>query len=109
MPAGHEEIRREHGYHPLRVLRIVDETSDTRSFVLDVPDDVRELFRYRPGQFCTFRVRLDGAEFLRSYSMSSAPETDEHLTVTVKRVPNGVVSNWLHDTVVENDILDATR
>jgi ferredoxin-NADP reductase len=109
MSAGHEEIRREHGYHPLRVRRIVDETPDTRSFVLDVPQDLRDLFGYRPGQFCTFRVRVDGAEVLRSYSMSSAPETDEHLTVTVKRVPGGVVSNWLHDTVAENDILEATR
>jgi ferredoxin-NADP reductase len=109
MAARHDEIRREHGYHPLRVRRVVHETPDTRSFVLDVPEDLRDLFRYRPGQFCTFRVRLDGAEFLRSYSMSSAPESDEHLTVTVKRVPNGVVSNWFNDTVAENDILDVSK
>ena len=82
----HDQVRRAHGYHPLRVKRIVQETADTRSFVLDVPEELGETFRYRPGQFCTFRVHIDGDEYLRSYSMSSAPETDGDLTVTVKRV-----------------------
>ncbi|HWC84789.1 MAG TPA: ferredoxin--NADP reductase [Pseudonocardiaceae bacterium] len=107
--AEHQNIRWEHGYHRLRVARIVQETGDTRSFVLDVPEELRGLFRYRPGQFCTFRVPVDGVAHLRSYSMSSAPETDQHLTVTVKRVPGGVVSNWLNDTVAEDDVLEVTR
>ena len=34
------------------------------------------MYRYRPGQFCTFRVRVDDDEHFRCYSMSSAPETD---------------------------------
>jgi ferredoxin-NADP reductase len=105
----HDLIRREHGYHPLRVKRIVQETADTRSFVLEVPDDLADLFVYRPGQFCTFRVPIDGDEQLRSYSMSSAPETDGDLTVTVKRVPQGLVSNWFHDHVSEGDVLEATK
>lgn len=99
----------DHGYHELRVKRVVSETADTRSFVLDVPESLAETFRYRSGQFCTFRVRIDGQEFLRSYSMSSAPETDTDLTVTVKRVPTGVVSNWFNDEVSEGDVLQVTR
>jgi ferredoxin-NADP reductase len=77
--------------------------------VLDVPDDLRETFRYRPGQFCTFRVRADGNEQLRSYSMSSSAETDNDLTVTVKRVAGGVVSNWFLDHVREGDVLEVTK
>jgi 3-ketosteroid 9alpha-monooxygenase subunit B len=91
------------------VKRVVDETGDTRSFVLDVPPDLQEAFRYRPGQFCTFRVRVDGSDELRCYSMSSAPETDDDLTVTVKRVPGGLVSNWLNDQVSVGDVLPVTR
>ncbi|MBW3562632.1 MAG: hypothetical protein KY437_09055, partial [Actinobacteria bacterium] len=85
--ADHDEVRRRHGYHPLTVREVVQETADTCSFVLGVPDDVRDLFGYRPGQFCTFRVHVGDDEHLRCYSMSSAPETDPELTVTVKRVP----------------------
>jgi 3-ketosteroid 9alpha-monooxygenase subunit B len=104
-----KDVRREHGYHALPVKRVVQETADTRSYVLDVPDDLRDTFRYRSGQFCTFRVHLGGEEHLRSYSMSSAPETDADLTVTVKRVPGGLISNWFNDEVAEGDVLELTK
>lgn len=104
-----EDIRRAHGFHALPVKAVVQETGDTRSFVLAVPGDLSEVFRYRPGQFCAFRVRVGDDEHLRSYSMSSAPEIDRDLTVTVKRVPGGLVSNWLHDNVSEGAVLEATR
>jgi 3-ketosteroid 9alpha-monooxygenase subunit B len=104
-----KDVRREHGYHAMPVKRVVQETADTRSYVLDVPDDLRDTFRYRSGQFCTFRVHLGGEEHLRSYSMSSAPETDADLTVTVKRVPGGLISNWFNDEVAEGDVLELTK
>jgi 3-ketosteroid 9alpha-monooxygenase subunit B len=107
--ADHDDIRRKHGYHALRVKRIVHETDDTRSYALEIPDELAETFRYRPGQFCTFRVHVDGEELARSYSMSSAPETDDDLTVTVKRVQDGAVSNWFNDHVAEADVLEVTK
>jgi ferredoxin-NADP reductase len=41
--------------------------------------------------------------------MSSAPETDSDLTVTVKRVPGGLISNWFLDRVAVGDHLETTR
>jgi 3-ketosteroid 9alpha-monooxygenase subunit B len=104
-----ETPRPRRGYHPLRVAEVRQETPDTRSFVFEVPDDARDLFAYRAGQFCTFRLRIGDEQQLRCYSMSSAPETDERLTVTVKRVPGGVVSNWLHDHVAPGDVVEASQ
>ena len=47
------------------------ETADASSFVLEVPDDLRDTFAYEAGQFCTFRVRgRRRARYLRCYSMS---------------------------------------
>jgi ferredoxin-NADP reductase len=106
---GHDPVLRQHGYHPLRVKEVVRETHDACSFVLDVPPDLAETFRYRPGQFCTFRVHVDDEEQFRSYSMSSAPETDADLTVTVKRVQGGVVSNYLLDHVSAGVVLELTK
>ncbi len=106
---GHDPVLRQHGYHRLSVRQVVRETHDASSFVLDVPPDLTETFRYRPGQFCTFRVHVGGEEQLRSYSMSSAPGTDADLTVTVKRVAGGVVSNFLLDQVSAGDVLELTK
>ena len=105
----HDPVLREHGYHTLRVKKVVPETAEASSFVMDVPEGLRETFRYRPGQFCTFRVVAEGEQQLRSYSMSSAPETDDDLTVTVKRVAGGVVSNWLLDHVRDGAVLELTK
>ena len=95
-----------HAFHRATVTRVIKETADARTFVL-APHE--ETFPYRAGQYCTFRVRVDGEELFRSYSMSSAPETDAELMTTVKRVPGGKVSNWLLDNVVEGDELTMTR
>ena len=105
----HTPVLREHGYHRLRVKDVVAETHDASSFVLDVPEELRSLFGYRPGQFCTFRVHIDGDEQLRSYSMSSAPDTDDDLTVTVKRVAGGLVSNWFLDHLGPGAVIEATK
>jgi len=104
----HDEVIRRHGFHPVAVKDVITETADTRSFVLDIPAELLDAFRYRPGQFCSFRVRFGDDELVRCYSMSSAPETDPDLTVTVKRVPGGAVSNWFNDDVSAGDVLEVT-
>jgi 3-ketosteroid 9alpha-monooxygenase subunit B len=99
---------RDHGFHPLRVARVVRETAEATSFVLDVPDALRDAFAYEAGQFLTFRLRVDGEAHLRCYSMSSSPAVDAELQVTVKRVPGGVVSNWMIDTLGPGRVVEAT-
>lgn len=103
------DAARDHAFHPLRVHRVVRETADASSFVLEIPPELRRVFSYEAGQFCTFRVWIDGQPHLRSYSMSSAPMVDRDFQVTVKRVPGGVVSNWMNDTLAPGDIVEATR
>ncbi|MGW6421591.1 2Fe-2S iron-sulfur cluster-binding protein [Nocardia sp. NPDC055053] len=88
------------------VTRVVAESPDARTFVLAPHNGP---LSYRAGQFCTFRVTVDGTELFRSYSMSSAPETDTELMTTVKRVPGGAVSNWLLDTITEGDEVELSR
>jgi len=99
---------RDHGFHPLRVAKVVRETADASSFVLDVPLEIADGFAYEAGQFLTFRADIDGVQHLRCYSMSSSPLVGDELQVTVKRVPGGVVSNWMIDTLVVGTEIDAT-
>ncbi|MFK7894558.1 MAG: 2Fe-2S iron-sulfur cluster-binding protein [Myxococcota bacterium] len=96
-------------FHPLTVARVIDETHDTRSFVLDIPANLQETFRYKAGQFCTFQAVIDGEQVGRCYSMSSSPDTDDALTVTVKRVDGGRMSNWMNDTLGAGDSVEVLR
>jgi 3-ketosteroid 9alpha-monooxygenase subunit B len=102
MPPGHD-------YHRLEIVDIVDETADTRSFVLAIPPALAETFAYTAGQFCTFRATIDGESVVRCYSMSSSPDTGDPFTTTVKRVPAGRMSNWMNDALSRGDSLEVMR
>jgi ferredoxin-NADP reductase len=97
---------RDHGFHRLRVDRVVRETHDTVSLVLEVPSELSDTFAYRSGQFCNLRVQIDDMSEMRCYSMSSSPALAEAMAVTVKRVPGGIVSNWINDRVRAGDMVD---
>src|SRR5262249_5779037 len=99
-------MRREHDYHPMKVADVIDETSDTRSFVIEIPPARAESFTYAAGQFCTFRAMIAGEPIIRCYSMSSSPDTGDPFTVTVKRVLGGKMSNWMNDTLAPGDTVD---
>lgn len=94
------------GFAPLRIKRVVRETADAVSLVLDVPERSSRRFRYQAGQFLTLRVNVGGQDVRRCYSMSSAPVEGE-LRITVKRDPGGLVSNWINDTAAEGDQIHA--
>lgn len=85
------------GFVPLRIERVIRETADAVSLVLEVPTHSTPQFDYLPGQFLTLQVHIDGRDHRRCYSMSSAPSLDPHLQITVKRDRDGLVSNWLND------------
>lgn len=88
---------------PLQITRIINETADTSSFVLDAPPGFPA---YQAGQFLTFVfTRNDGSEERRSYSISSSPVLDEPLQITVKRIANGAYSRKLVDDAVVGDLL----
>lgn len=84
-----------------RVLRVIDETHDTKTFML-APN--RHWTAHRAGQFTTVEVEIDGVRVRRCYSISSGP-ADPHVSITVKRVPGGRVSGWLHDHVQRGDVI----
>lgn len=100
--------RRDHGFYQLRVRGVVRETSEASSLVLDVPEELKPIYEYRAGQFLTFRLLIDGEPVTRSYSMSSSPDADGHLQVTVKRTAGGVVSNWINDNLHAGDVIEAS-
>lgn len=81
-------------FHPLRVRAIEPDTDDAMVIDLEVPEALRETFRFQPGQYLTLRRVVDGQDLRRSYSICAGQ--GEGLRVGVRRVDGGAFSTWLH-------------
>jgi ring-1,2-phenylacetyl-CoA epoxidase subunit PaaE len=90
-----EELHSGPTYYELVVKNIIQETKDAISIVFESP--AGENIKYKSGQFLTLIVSVQGKEVRRAYSLYSSPFVDQDLAVTVKRVDNGLISNWLPD------------
>ncbi|QQX85788.1 hybrid-cluster NAD(P)-dependent oxidoreductase [Cupriavidus necator] len=71
------------------------ETHDVKSFFFRSPEG--RAFVFEPGQFITLELDIEGETTNRCYTISSSPARPHTISITVKRVPDGKVSNWLHD------------
>ena len=71
------------------------ETHDVVTFVFKATEPRR--FAYLPGQFMTFEVEVDGVTVNRCYTLSSSPTRPDRISITVKAIPAGPVSNSLHN------------
>ncbi|PTU30888.1 2Fe-2S iron-sulfur cluster-binding protein [Stenotrophobium rhamnosiphilum] len=91
-------------WRPLRVSKLVDESSLVRSITLE-PVDNLGLIPQQPGQHLPIRLTLPGmsAPVLRTYTLSSAPSDDAY-RLSVKK--EGVASNYLHSLAV-GDLIEA--
>jgi ferredoxin-NADP reductase len=77
------------------VTDIIVETPDTKTLRFRRPPD----FTFVPGQFLNVTLCLPGARRVRrAYSIASSP-LEEQLDLTIRRVPDGLVSPILTDEV----------
>ena len=91
-------------FHPLGIARVERETRDAIAVTFDVPDALRDVFRFEPGQHLTLRTRVGGEDVRRSYSICSP--AGGPLRIAVKRSPGGIFSTWANDALREGATLD---
>lgn len=92
-------------FHPLKVKDVQRETEDAVSIGFDVPDDIAATFDFLPGQYLTVRTDIDGTPQQRTYSICSGLD-DGELRIAVKRVDNGLFSNFANDNLEPGMELD---
>lgn len=94
-------------FHKLVVSDTRDEIGGlAKSVMLEVPDSLSTVFKWRAGQHLTLRFVIDGEEVRRAYSISSSPVSGDPLRITVKRVKGGLVSNHINDTIQTGAVID---
>lgn len=86
------------GFHTLTIAEVVPETAEAHSLRFAVPEELRETFKFKPGQHLTLKAKIGGEEIRRNYSLCVAPQ-DDQVMVTVKRIAGGIFSNWANDNL----------
>lgn len=76
-------------------IAVIKETQDTHTYVFG--SDTVGLFNYKAGQFVSLEVDVGGRLLRRSYTISSSPSRPRTLSITVKRLDRGWMSNWLFE------------
>ena len=89
----------------LECCYIREETHDVKSFVFQSQQP--RFFSFLPGQFITLELEIEGQRINRTYTISSSASRPYLINITVKRVPGGKVSNWLHDHLRVGDSVKA--
>ncbi|WP_338760578.1 NO-inducible flavohemoprotein [Massilia sp. METH4] len=80
------------------------ESEEITSFVFR-PEDGGAVIDFAPGQYIGIRAVIDGVDQRRNYSLSAAPNGETY-QISVKREPGGAMSNHLHDSVGEGDVVE---
>jgi len=93
-------------FHKLTISDIKSETPDCVSITFDVPSDMLKEYEYIHGQHLTLKLFIDGKEVRRSYSLCSSPLSNEPLRVAVKRVKDGLGSNFINSNLKKGDVLE---
>lgn len=103
------------GFRDFFVDKKIKESDVITSFYLK-PKDGASIPSFSPGQYLSIRLTIDGEEYthIRQYSLSDKPGLD-YYRISVKKesaiktnIPNGKVSNYLHMSVNEGDLLEVT-
>ena len=91
-------------FHPLRVKSVRPETDEAVVVSFEVPAELAEQFRFTQGQHLTLKETISGSEQRRSYSICAGPSEGE-LRVGIRKVPGGVFSTWIAETLKAGDTL----
>ena len=98
-----KEQSKDSRYLTLTVKEVIEIAQDAVNLIFEKPDAE---FEYAPGQFITLIMTIDGKKIRRAYSLCTTPFEDEFPGVTVKRVPDGMMSNYINDHVKAGDQIE---
>jgi len=90
-------------FYPLVIAEKHQETPDSVSLWLEVPQALKTVFDVTPGQFVSVKIGTT----IRQYSVSKVPANDR-FRITIKQQLSGEVSTWLNQTVQAGEVLQVS-
>ncbi|WP_136482634.1 ferredoxin--NADP reductase [Cognatitamlana onchidii] len=92
-------------FYTLSVKKINRETDKAISISFNIPDNLKEQFSFKAGQYITLKTKINGSEIRRDYSLCSSPKSSE-LKVAVKEVKGGTFSAYANNTLQAGDLIE---
>ena len=92
-------------FHSLKVVARTPEAADAIRIALDVPEDLRDEFAFRPGQHLPIEFECDGKKLRRTYSICS-PAGAWPLEIGVRIQPGGAFGEFAANELQVGDTLD---
>lgn len=92
-------------FQELVVKDVRQETSDTVSVAFELPEDLKQAYRFLPGQYLTIRKIFGDNDVRRSYSICTSP-AERDLRVAIKQVHKGLFSSFANDELKVGDRLE---
>jgi ring-1,2-phenylacetyl-CoA epoxidase subunit PaaE len=92
-------------FNSLQVADVVRETPDAVSVAFQVPDQLKNDYTFKQGQYLTLKFNINGEELRRSYSICSSYYENE-LRVAVKKVKDGRVSTHIFNNLKKGDAIE---
>lgn len=92
-------------FYSLKINQIDQLTSNAVNLQIELPNDLKNKFSFKAGQYLTLKTDINGESVRRAYSISTAP-TENHLSVGIKKVRGGKFSSFVVDQLKEGDSLE---
>lgn len=88
----------------LTVSNIERNTKDCVLITFDVPEVLKETYKFIQGQYLTVEADINGEAVRRSYSLCVSP-SDDHWRIGVKKIVGGKFSTYANEVLKEGDTL----
>ncbi len=92
-------------FHTLKIKHIEKETQKAITLSFDVPENLKDVFAFKAGQYITLKTVIDGNEIRRDYSLCASPKSG-HLKIGIKEVKDGTFSAFANNKLKVGDTLE---
>lgn len=92
-------------FHKLSIKEIKRETDKAVTISFNVPQDLKNTFVFKSGQYITLKTSINNSEIRRDYSLCASPKSGE-LKIAIKEVVDGTFSAYANNKLKVGDVLD---
>ena len=95
-------------FHTLSIKSIDNVTDQSVAITFNIPENLKEQFRFEAGQYITLKTNINGEDIRRDYSICSSKNSGD-VTVAVKAVKGGAFSVYANENLKVGDTLEVAE